>query len=232
MSGFTPHEMAHIKMSGGHPTESNLAYLRHEDPDVVLGALGLIHTIPDHQLKNLIHSNERKIAIHALHHPSAYEPHLHHGLESQDPFIHARVAEHPKITHSVFKKILEADHVPLDVKKLAVSNKHCAPHWLKDVLANAMHQEEDHRHSLAVNALLHPMTTDMDKADFILNAKSLKMRKLAAIHLMDHHLQVLNSDVPLSVKRQIINNRHWDKENWWKIQDPQARQMAKEQVHG
>lgn len=224
----TPHELLHIKLSGAHPTPENLAYLKHDDPEVVKGALNLMLDVPKEHLLDLIHSQHRTVATHAIQHPAVYEPHLHHGLEAQDPLIHGLVASHPKITHNVFKKILGGEfHEP--IKHEAVGNPNCEPEWLKGVLDEAANSDDEAKQNLALYALFNPRCLENHKRDFILGSNNLKMQRLAAQSLMDHHVEVLNSeDVPLAVKKEVIKNKHFNKSDWWRVEDPHARLVAKQ----
>jgi hypothetical protein len=225
-----PHVLLTLKAAGGKPTSEHLKLLDHPDDEVKREAMSLIMDIPKRKLKELIHHPVNKVALLALHHPSVYEPHLIHALESENPIIHAAVAGHPKITEHAFRTLMDMPHVPVETKMHAVSNKECEPHWLTPVLMDATDAEHDDRHRMAISAMFHPMMPEETVVDFLHQAQCPMMRKMAALNVRnpDTVMSLLESDkLPMSVKSVLMSGKHFDASNWWKIKDPDVRSAAK-----
>jgi hypothetical protein len=227
---LSPHVLLSLKVSAGDSTPDNLAFLDHHDDHVKKEAMSLMMDIPKNKLKELIHHPKNEVALHALHHPSVYEPHLKHALEADNPVLHAAVAAHPKITEHVFQSILNAAHIPVETKCHAVNNPECESHWLVPVLHDAVDFEHDDRHKMATHAMFHPKMPEDELIHFLHNAQCPTMRKMAALNIRSHDAikGLLESDkIPMSVKKVLISNKGFNKDNWWTITDPHARAEAK-----
>lgn len=228
-----PHVLLSLKAANGVATPEHLELLNHPDDHVKKEAMSLMMEIPRDYIKSLIHHDNNDVALHALHHPSVYEPHLIHALEHHNPIVHAAVAGHPKITETVFKKILDTPHIPVETKMHAVSNPECEAHWLPPVLMDALDAEHDDRHRMAIHALFHPLMPQEAVVDFLHQANCPMMQKMAALNVRDPEMvhELLESDkVPLSVKRVLLKSKHFNREDAWKLKDPQVREEAKKVV--
>ena len=229
-SSLHPHVLLGLKVSGGDATPDNVALLDHDDDHIKKEAMSLIMDIPKEKLKELIHHPHNDVALHALHHPSVYEPHLKHALEADNPILHAAVAGHPKITEHVFHSILGAAHIPVETKCHAVGNPECEGHWLAPVLHDATDVEHDDRHRMAVHAMFHPKMPEEEIVKFLHDAQCPTMRKMAALNVRGHETikgLLENDKLPMSVKKVLIASRNFDKSQWWTIKDPHARAEAK-----
>lgn len=224
-------KLLQIKLNNGKMGPHLAPYLRDEDPEVRREMLAYVHDIPSVDLKLLIHDPDTGVALQAVHHPEIYEPHLLHALESSDPTIHAAVAGHGKMTHAVLDKLLNHESVPFETKQLAVSNKHLSSDMLSKVIKRAIVASNGDDRELAIEALVHPSALDEDKVAYIKSSNDDTKRNVAAcvLHSHDDIESLLNDEsVPFSTKSVLLRNPHFNKSRWWRLTDPQARDMAKE----
>jgi hypothetical protein len=224
-------KLLQIKLNNGKMGPHLAPYLRDEDPEVRREMLAYVHDIPSVDLKLLVHDPDTSVALQAVHHPEIYEPHLLHALESTDPTVHAAVAGHGKITHAVLHKLLNHQDVPFETKKLAVSSKHLSPDMVSEVIRRSISGANSDDKELAIEALTHPHASDKDRVAYIKSSNDDTKRNVAACVLHSHEdIESLLNDgaVPFSTKAVLLRNPHFNKSRWWRLTDPQVRDMAKE----
>lgn len=217
-----------IKAHGGHATPEILSFLDHEDPQLRKEVLAHIQDIPEDKLKKLVHDPYQEVALHALHHPNAWEPHLNHALESTDPTIHAAVAAHPKITTALLNKIL-GSYADFEVKRLAVKNKHNTSKAIGQIIQSHLHGDPD-ANRLALEAIAHPKALDSDIYSVIVDPDvNVDVRAMAANHIKspDVIIDLLNAGVPKAVENVLLLNRKFNKSDWWKLKDQSLRNQLR-----
>jgi hypothetical protein len=72
-------KLIHIKLHGGNPAADLSHFFEDPEPEVRKQALEYVKKVPSDALKKLVLDPEQEVAIFAINHPEAWEPHLHHA---------------------------------------------------------------------------------------------------------------------------------------------------------
>lgn len=228
------HKILQLKAQGGKLTPVTQEFLSDSDPEVRREAVAHLENIPSDILRRLVHDRDREVVLEVLQHPDLFEPHLAEALKHEDPVVHAAVASHRKASPALLQKILDHESLPLETKRLAVSNPHHDSETLGKTLERALRGDNEDDRQLALEALAHPNTDDRHRADYLNFTKDILHKKIAATSLKSHSniLSMLNSEsVPYSVKLVLLRNPNFDTNDSWKLTDHNLRQMAREVTH-
>lgn len=226
------HKLLRIKLHDGKLTPETQGYLEDSDPEVRKEALRYVKQVPSDVLKRLVHDDDDDVALLAIHHPDAYEPHLVHALQSNSPTVHAAIANHPKISSQVLDRLLDSVHTPVEVKMLALRNKHLSPKLLDKAIKKLSRGSSPDDKRLLIQAAGHPATLDSSIVHIINATPKDHTAAVSATFLKSPVvlLELANEEhIPLSLKKILLLNHRFDANNWWKLKDPHLRAMKQEE---